>query len=465
MTNLKIVFYSAVAIVSLASILLLNGSQNRLIGSPAADESLQSTVSSPGKPMYDAACARCHGLDGRGNGPAASLLHPRPRDFTAGKYKFRSTESGDIPTDDDLITIISNGLHGTTMPDWQQFLHGDSLRAVVEYMKSFSPRFKNEQPGPVRPGSPTASSPQSITAGKKVYEKLECAMCHGDDGMGKGAVATDLIDDWGLDTKATNLTESWTFRGGATARDIYLRFRTGIDGTPMPSYIGSASEKEMWDLANYVVSLSRKPVWQMSVEEVKEFYAAQEADAKNNPGKRGKFLVESMGCGDCHSPIRADGSEIEDLHLAGGQRWSLGPYGSFVTPNLTSDKEAGLGNWTDQEIKNVLSKGIRKDGSRMLPFPMPWPDYSHMSENDMNALISYLRSVPPNSNKIPPREPLNIVSYLVAKFKMLILKEPIVGGVEPGNAGSAKVQLTAHRLPSESREALEQARASREEQP
>lgn len=329
------------------------------------------------------------------------------------------------------------------MPDWEPFLHGDSLKAVVEYMKSFSPRFKNGKPKSVLLGSPIPSSPQSITAGKTVYEKLQCATCHGDDGMGKGAVATDLKDDWGHDIKAPNLTESWTFRGGPTAHDIYLRFRTGIDGSPMPSYVGSASDKEMWDLANYVVSLSRKPVWEMNEDQVRQFYAAQEADGRNNPVKRGKFLVESMGCGDCHSPIRADGGEIEELHLAGGQRWSLGPYGSFVTPNLTSDKETGLGNWTDQDIKNVLTKGIKKDGSRMLPFPMPWTDYSHMNENDMNALISYLRSVSPIFNKIPPQEPLNIVSYLVEKFKMLILKEPISAGIESGNAGSAKVQPIA----------------------
>jgi mono/diheme cytochrome c family protein len=197
----------------------------------------------------------------------------------------------------------------------------------------------------------------------------------------------------------------------------------------------------MWNLANYLMSLARKPVWEMSEQEVKQFYAAQEAEARSNPVRRGKYLVQTMGCGDCHTPVRDNGSQIEELNLAGGQRWSLGPYGSFVTPNLTPDKETGLGDWNDQDFKNVWTKGIKKDGSRMLPFPMPWPDYSHLSDDDMNAIIAYLRSVPPISNKIPGKEPLNIFSYLIGKFKMLMLKQPISAGIEPGNAGTSKVQF------------------------
>ncbi len=408
-------------------------------GAPGPDHQQRPPNSTLGKSIYEAKCSQCHGLSGKGDGPAASILNPSPRDFTSGKFKFRSTESGSIPTDGDLATSIRNGLHGTSMSDWEPFLRGDTLNAVVEYVKLFSPRFAHEQPKPVAVGKTIPSSPQSIASGKAVYEKLQCAMCHGPGGNGTGAVAVELRDDIGNETMATNLTEPWTFRGGATSREIYLRFRTGIDGTPMPSFVGSATDKEMWNLANYVVSLARKPVWNMNDTDVARFYKTLDGESKQNPAARGKYLVQTLGCGDCHTPVRSDGSSIDVLYLAGGQRWHLGPYGYFVAPNLTSDKETGLGNWTDEQIETAMTKGLRNDGSRMLPFPMPWPDYAQLKQDDLKAIVSYLRTVPAVSNKIPAPQPLNIISYLWAKFKMLILKEPLVGGIESGNAGSADI--------------------------
>jgi mono/diheme cytochrome c family protein len=109
--------------------------------------------------------------------------------------------------------------------------------------------------------------------GAAVYEKLQCGKCHGTDGGGTGAVATEFEDDWKQPMRAADLTEPWTFRGGALTRDIYLRFRTGMSGTPMPSFKDAATDAEMWDLASYVVSMARKPVWEMSAAEVTAFYA------------------------------------------------------------------------------------------------------------------------------------------------------------------------------------------------
>lgn len=398
---------------------------------PSADQEV-------GKSIYEMKCASCHGKEGRGNGAAAAFLNPRPRDFTSGKFKVRSTESGSIPTDDDLRSTIQNGLHGSAMADWKNFLHGDSLEAVIAYVKSLSARFTHETPKPVRLGATVPTSASSLAAGKQVYDKLQCASCHGTDGKGTDAVATDLHDDWQQPIAATNLTEPWTFRGGSTAKDIYMRFRTGIDGSPMPSYVGTASENEMWNLANYVVSLRRKPLWEMNEQEVKDFYQSQKEVARKNPVEWGKHMVSSLGCAFCHSPIREDGSIVEEMRLAGGERWDLYPFGEFVTYNLTSDKETGLGGWTDDQIKTFLRTGTRRDGTRMLPFPMPWPAYATLSDDDLNAIVAYLRTVPPVYNKIPlPKKP-NIFSYLWGKFQVLILKKDIPGYVYPGNAGTTK---------------------------
>src|SRR5215510_15345105 len=235
-----------------------------------------------GKAIYDERCVQCHGADGRGNGAAAPALTPRPRDFAAAQYKLRTTETGSVPTDDDLIRTITYGVPGTSMPGWQKFLSTSDIAAVATYIKSFSQRFAAERPQTIPtvaasvPGAPT---PQTVAAGKAVYEKLRCAACHGTDGKGTGAIATDLKDDAGRPLPATNLTEPWTFRGGATHREGNLRFRTGMNGTPMPSFATAASETELRNLAAYVLTLARKPVWNMTADEVSAFYQAQSAEA------------------------------------------------------------------------------------------------------------------------------------------------------------------------------------------
>ena len=400
-----------------------------LLGSPAGPN--DAAQASLGKTIYDARCTPCHGISGKGDGHASALLNPRPRNFTSGMFKFRSTESGSLPTDDDLMSTVKNGLHGTAMSDWAPFITGDSLKALVNYVKTFSARFQNEKPHPVHVSSSIPTSAASVAAGKKVYAKLQCADCHGTDGAGAGVIAKDFKDNWVFETIAVNLTEPWTFRGGSSSRDIYLRFRTGVDGTPMPSYVGTASEKEMWDLANYVVSLGRKPVWKMNENELKEFYAKLDAQAKADPVERGKYLVRSIGCAGCHSTYTDDLRLVEGTQLSGGLTFDLYPFGKYVSRNLTSDKETGLGDWTDQEIKKALTQGITRTGRKFLPFPMPWTALAALKDDDQNAIVAYLRTVPAVRHKIPDPDKPNIFSYLWGKFRMLILKQQIPSPAYP----------------------------------
>lgn len=339
------------------------------------------------------------------------------------------------------MATIKNGLHGTAMPDLAPFITGDSLKAIVEYVKSFSERFKKEKSRSVRIGPPIPATSSSIAAGKRIYAKLQCGKCHGSDGTGSDAVANDLKDTWNFESNPVNLTEPWTFRGGSAARDIYLRFRTGVDGTPMPSYVGAASDREMWDLANYIVSLGRKPVWKMNESEIKEFYAKLDRQAKADPVQRGKYLVRSMGCAGCHSMYTNDNRIVEGSQLSGGLTFDLYPFGKFTTRNLTSDKETGLGDWTDQEIKGALTQGINRKGRKFLPFPMAWTAFATLTENDQNAIVAYLRTVPPVHHEIPDPDTPNIFSYLWGKFKMLILKEQFPLPVTPmkGSTGQNAV--------------------------
>ena len=388
-----------------------------------------------GKAVYEKHCVECHGPSGHGDGPSAAFLVPRPRDFTTGKYKIRTTETGSVPTDDDLRATIQRGLYGTAMPGWDRILPTNDVADVAQYLKTLAPQFA-QPPKPVAIGTGIPSSPDSITRGARVYDRLQCGKCHGTDGRGDGAVATTFEDEARQPLRAADLTEPWTFHGGATSRDIYLRFRTGMNGTPMPSFADAASDNEMWDLANYVVSLGRKPVWTMSADEVTAFYARQDAERKKDPVKRGQQLVETMGCAACHSAYDDQKRLMPGMYLAGGLRIRIEPYGEFPTANLTSDKETGLGNWTDDEIKRAMTKGIRRNGTRLLPFPMDYASASLLTPDDLDAIVKYLRTVPAVSNRVSEPRWTFLPAYLWGKFRMLILGNDPPSTFYPGNAGS-----------------------------
>ena len=388
-----------------------------------------------GRAVYDKHCTECHGTAGKGDGPSAFHVAPRPRDFSTGRYKIRSTETGSVPTDEDVIRSVRQGLYGTAMPAWDRILSDTDIQDVVAYIKSLSPQFSTP-PKILEPGEGTPSSPESISRGQQVYEKLQCGKCHGSDGRGRGAVTTEFEDDWKQPMRATDLTEPWTFRGGGTSRDIYLRFRTGMTGTPMPSFKEAASDAELWDVANYVVSLARKPLWTMNAAEVAAFYARHEAEAKANPVKRGRQLVDTLGCTLCHTPVDQERRMLAGMQMAGGVLIRVEPFGDYPSGNLTSDKETGLGNWTDDEIKTVMTRGILRDGTRLLPYPMDWPSFSTLKADDLNAIVAYLRTIPPVRNKVPrPSRPFLPV-YLWGKFKMLIVQEDPPITFYPGNVGT-----------------------------
>jgi hypothetical protein len=137
----------------------------------------------------------------------------------------------------------------------------------------------------------------------------------------------------------------------------------------------------------------------------------------------------------CHSPIDEQRRMLPGMRLAGGVLFRIEPFGDFPTGNLTSDKETGLGNWSDAEIKRVITKGTLRNGMRLLPFPMDYGSFSTMKPSDLDAIVAYLRTVPPISNKVPPPRYKFLLSYLWGKFNMLILggDPPIV--IFGGNAG------------------------------
>ena len=186
---------------------------------------------------------------------------PRPRDFTKGTYQIRTTASGELPTDDDLRRVIDDGMPGTAMPRWGDRLSDAEREDVIAYIKSFSQFFTGAAPKPIEIGNAPGSSTEAIAEGREVYTKLECFKCHGQAGRGDGTSAPTLTDDWEQPIFAADLSASWRFNGGSSVRDIYARLRTGLDGTPMPSFTDVIDSKiitdeQLWRVAQYVRSLS-----------------------------------------------------------------------------------------------------------------------------------------------------------------------------------------------------------------
>ena len=211
-----------------------------------------------GQAIYTERCEICHGAEGDGNGPAAANLDPKPRDFRRGWYKIRTTTSGQLPTDEDLIQVIANGMPGTSMPAWKGVLTDEEIGEVAIFIKGFASRFERETPAQIAVGPSVASSPESIARGAEIFagQQAECGKCHGAAGRGDGPSADELTDDFGNVIVPADLSMAWLFRGGPAAGDIYTRLESGLTGSPMPSYADVLTDQQLWDLANHVDSLS-----------------------------------------------------------------------------------------------------------------------------------------------------------------------------------------------------------------
>jgi mono/diheme cytochrome c family protein len=210
-----------------------------------------------GKQLYDKNCSQCHGEKGDGVGYATSRVLPKPRDFTSGKFKIRTTPNGALPTHQDLVNIIRRGMPYTSMPAWPGFSNQE-VSDLAHYVKTFSADFASADlvPAPMElPPAPNSTN-ESIELGKKLYVDNGCVKCHGNLGRGDGPSATTLVDEWGHAIRPANLVHSWTFRGGATREDIFRTMTTGLNGTPMPSFADALPPDQRWAITDYIVSLS-----------------------------------------------------------------------------------------------------------------------------------------------------------------------------------------------------------------
>lgn len=240
----------------------------------ALNAAVGAETSAPGKLVYDQHCAACHGVNGDGNGPASVWLYPRPRNFSAGQFKIKSTPGQSLPTDDDLLQSVTRGLPGSSMPSFT-YLDEAERRDVVQYVKFLTARTEADgkrvnlfeaaaadgtlgQPVVVPPETPVTVS--ELTRGRAVFQRMQCNLCHGETGAGDGPQVSTLKDASGLPVRPRDFNTD-LFRGGHTGPDLYLRINNGLPGTPMIPYGEEVmTSDERWALVHYVRSLRRTDV-------------------------------------------------------------------------------------------------------------------------------------------------------------------------------------------------------------
>jgi cytochrome c oxidase cbb3-type subunit 2 len=213
-----------------------------------------------GKTVYGQNCLACHGEKGDGNGPAAAFLLPKPRDFIEARYRLRSTPTGQLPTDVDLFRAVSLGMPGTPMPPWKHSLSDEDRWAVVEYIKSFSPRFSDPNETKttvVNLGPPPQRDETAIAQGKALFAKCACASCHGESGHGDGPSVATLVDDRQLKIKPRDFSRPSIFKSGYATKEIARTILTGFNGTPMAGFHGTIAESDAWKIAYYVETFAK----------------------------------------------------------------------------------------------------------------------------------------------------------------------------------------------------------------
>ena len=224
---------------------------------PIRPKTLDDALYKEGRYVYQRNCLTCHGVYGDGRGDMGLDIRPQPRNFGRGIFKYRSTPVGMLPTDADLERTIRGGLAGTAMPIFNN-LNDHEIKSVVEYIKTFSSRWRNPTnyaPAIVLPPLPTWFNDSTLAKARAekgmALFNAACAACHGPDGSGVGATVKDLQDTWGQPSTPSDLRQP-SLRSGATLETVYRVLLTGIDGAPMPSFATTLTEEQRWDIVAFV---------------------------------------------------------------------------------------------------------------------------------------------------------------------------------------------------------------------
>jgi mono/diheme cytochrome c family protein len=249
---------------------------------------------------------------------------------------------------------------------------------------------------------------------------VACGNCHNtrDDKMafvpGKEFAGGFHIGDAMVDAYSANITpDPDTGIGTWTDAEIITAIREGKtpDGRiifppmPVPTYTAMSDD----DVKAIVAYLRTVPAVRNEVPESTYKIPLQAMPpAKGLPAPpasdkvaHGGYIVNALAhCFECHTTADANGApDFANMMGAGGFSIELAPGMAVMTANITPDPETGLGNWSDDDIKKAITDGVRPDGTKLAP-PMPYGFFKNMTEEDLDAVVAYLRTIPPIKNKV-----------------------------------------------------------------
>jgi cytochrome c551/c552 len=278
--------------------------------------------------------------------------------------------------------------------------------APVEAAASPPPATPAKRPEP-------SADPMTVERGKYLVNSvLACGNCHSPRAAdGTPIAGRELTGGRSFDTPMFYVTpgnlssDPETGLGKWSADDIKRALIQGVrpNGLPlalMPvAYFKALTEQDLGAVTAYLMSLPpqhnpslapvyRKPFDVAEVPDAKRPFT--EREASGDLVSRGRYLATLAHCLDCHTPIVNGKTDLTADGGRGGRR--MGPE-QPLTPNITPNPTAGIGSWTDAEIRRALTQGVSRDG-RLLQFPMPWPFLATLREGDVDALVAWMRSMP-----------------------------------------------------------------------
>ena len=244
---------------------------------------------------------------------------------------------------------------------------------------------------------------------------MTCANCHSPKGPPAAVAGKDYsgglrFDEPPFDVTAPNITpDKETGIGNWTDAQIKTMLLTGKnphgiqEAEVMPTaFYPILTPGDLDGIVAYLRSLTpvknkvADPVYKIALPH-HVFPGAEKSYSQadlNDKLKRGFYLVTIGHCMECHTPFAPPGGPDFANSLGKGGREFPGPWGVSKSRNITSHKTAGIGDWTDAEIKTAITQGKRKDGTP-LKGPMGYQYYAKMTDADLDAVIAYLRTVPP----------------------------------------------------------------------
>jgi mono/diheme cytochrome c family protein len=243
---------------------------------------------------------------------------------------------------------------------------------------------------------------------------MTCGNCHSPKGPPAAVAGKDFsgglrFDEPPFDVTAPNITpDKETGIGSWSDAEIKTALHDGIgkNGVPlavvMPTgFYGILMPSDLDAIVAYLHTLKPvknkvpDPIYKMQV--TRQIFPGAEkpmpASGLNDKVARGFYLATIGHCMECHTPMVKGQLDVKNALGAGGREFP-GPWGKSISRNITSSKTKGIGAWTDAEVKRAITQGIDKDGKKLNP-PMGFEYYAHMTDQDLDAVIAWVRTLPP----------------------------------------------------------------------